>query len=242
MKKLLRSKVRLICRVCKLAFLTYKSTLEQSKRLGHEKYCSKACSDSARILKIRNRKTVVCRYCTKQFEVRIGSTRMFCSKSCSNKSRTGKHPNSVEVMCHTCSVKFFVGHALISNRKSKRYFCKYKCFSEFWKKNIHPIMLRRRRARPSNLEFAMKKIVSRFGFVYTGTGEFLVGSKNPDFVHKKKKLIVEVFGDYWHHDKEVVPRKKYFRQRGYKCLIVWGSELKDEKAVTSKVFRFQKAA
>lgn len=50
-----------------------------------------------------------------------------------------------------------------------------------------------------------------------------------------KKLIIELFGEYWHEDQEVEIRRSYFANYGYKTLVIWGSELKKESKIIEKV-------
>ena len=81
---------------------------------------------------------------------------------------------------------------------------------------------------------------------FTGDGQLIVAGKCPDFVHTSKKLIIELFGDYWHsqtvtgipneqHEQE---RIKLFESQGYKTLIIWEHELKDISSVVEKVREF----
>ena len=67
-----------------------------------------------------------------------------------------------------------------------------------------------------------------------------IGSAVPDFLHKTKKIAVEVFGDYWHgqwlgfkdigYNQTVKGRKEQLKAEGYKCIIFWESDLMREKA------------
>jgi very-short-patch-repair endonuclease len=77
-----------------------------------------------------------------------------------------------------------------------------------------------------------------------GNGELLVGGRNPDFVCDiSSTVVVEMFGDYYHnptktgvsreeHERE---RVQYFKDRGYVCIVVWGSDLEDPKVLSSKL-------
>lgn len=79
-------------------------------------------------------------------------------------------------------------------------------------------------------------------FRYTGDGSFWVGEGkdtiNPDFVHLRRKVVVEIFS--WHHDelnnRHVRPkgryevRKKIFKKYGYKMIVFWQDDLDREDA------------
>lgn len=64
-------------------------------------------------------------------------------------------------------------------------------------------------------------------FCYTGNFTFWLGNKNPDFVDFKNKLIIEMWGDFYHRGQSPQARIDYFKQFGYKTLIIWTSELKE---------------
>ncbi len=74
---------------------------------------------------------------------------------------------------------------------------------------------------------------------FTGTGQFLVrtseGWKKPDFIHNTRKLIIELFGRYWHTDSEVETRTKLFEELGYQTLVIWDDELDKIDSVLLKI-------
>jgi very-short-patch-repair endonuclease len=62
---------------------------------------------------------------------------------------------------------------------------------------------------------------------YVGNGKRSVGGKCPDFVHKEKNAVVELFGNYWHKPEEEQQRKDFFIEQGYECAIVWEYTMKE---------------
>jgi len=86
--------------------------------------------------------------------------------------------------------------------------------------------------RPNKPEKIVIDIIEKnnFSFKYVGNGTFWIDSSfNPDFIDIDKKLIIEVFGDYWHNipkarirDKK---RLKAYSDWGYRTLIIWEHEL-----------------
>ena len=63
---------------------------------------------------------------------------------------------------------------------------------------------------------------------FVGDGKVWINAKCPDFIQiNGKKLIIELFGDYWHGKRDVEERKKHFGKYGYETLIIWESQLKE---------------
>ena len=79
---------------------------------------------------------------------------------------------------------------------------------------------------------------------YTGDGYTWIGGKCPDFLNVNgQKAIIEMFGDYWHGEKRTGKTKeesegeriKHFAKYGFKCLVIWQHELKNENEVRNKI-------
>lgn len=94
--------------------------------------------------------------------------------------------------------------------------------------------------KPNKPEKIVINLIKQYNinFNYVGDGKFWITSKdgsfNPDFINEEKKLIIEVFGDYWHNkDKKIVDRDrrrlKAYNNNGYKTLIIWEHELNGNK-------------
>lgn len=70
-------------------------------------------------------------------------------------------------------------------------------------------------------------------FVFNVLRGSTVGGKIPDFIHRTRKLVVEMFGVFWHglaktgrtRAQESLKRKKHFHKHGFDCVIVWQDEL-----------------
>ena len=79
---------------------------------------------------------------------------------------------------------------------------------------------------------------------FTGDGQVIIDGLNPDFVNTNgKKLIIEVFGNYWHRQ-NVKPyrvnegRVDVYAQYGYKTLIIWEHETKNPEVLRRKILEF----
>ena len=101
--------------------------------------------------------------------------------------------------------------------------------------------LSKRPNKPETVIINLLKI-NNLPFVYTGDGSKIIDRFNPDFIHKTKKLIIEVNGDYWHNLPNVIEKdkRKYltYTKYGYKTLVIWGHELLNKTKVLNKIKNF----
>jgi G:T-mismatch repair DNA endonuclease (very short patch repair protein) len=99
--------------------------------------------------------------------------------------------------------------------------------------------------KPTKPELILNDILSP-SYKYVGDLSFWIGGKNPDFVDKKNKKVIEMFGEYWHSEKRTgIPRDKHereliqhYRKYNFNCLIIWEFDLKDIKTVKKRIRRF----
>jgi len=73
-------------------------------------------------------------------------------------------------------------------------------------------------------------------------GGIFIGGFVPDFISiKGEKRIVELFSDYWHRNTEKKDREriKAYKKNGYRTLIIWEHELKDEDKILNKMLQFK---
>ncbi len=102
--------------------------------------------------------------------------------------------------------------------------------------------------RPNKPEKIVINLIQQnnLNFIYVGDGKkWLHENKNffnPDFIHKEKKLIIEVFGDYWHNRKEIRERDGRrllcYSNGGYKTLVIWENELQNPSQVLNTIKQF----
>ncbi len=106
----------------------------------------------------------------------------------------------------------------------------------------------------TNAEISFKQICDKnnLPFKYTGDGSFWIGNINPDFIHiNGKKIVVEIFGDYWHspllrpnmgYYQTYEGRKNKLKKFGWKLIVFWESDLKRvdaEKFILSELKRYK---
>jgi len=96
---------------------------------------------------------------------------------------------------------------------------------------------------PNKLEISAGKLFKRIlpepnGYLYVGDGKLIVNGKCPDFVHVRKRLLIEIFGSHWHEPEEIPIRRAHFEEFGYRVLFLWDYEFKDKEKVMRKVIEF----
>lgn len=101
--------------------------------------------------------------------------------------------------------------------------------------------------KPNQKEMQLDSILQNHfpkTYEYTGNGKLVIGGMIPDFFNVNgRKDVIELFGDYWHtiknrwKDNELGKIMAY-NSLGYRCLVIWEHELKDEQAIVAKVKQF----
>lgn len=91
------------------------------------------------------------------------------------------------------------------------------------------------------MERSPLKLVSKLNV----NGDVVLGGFIPDFVNVNgRKLLVEMFGTYWHGPEvkngrtpkqEEAFRKKHFKKFGFNTVIIWENELDDVDKVVARV-------
>ena len=105
--------------------------------------------------------------------------------------------------------------------------------------------------RPNKPETLLINLFSELQLNYKYVGDFsvIINGKSPDFVDEEKKLVIEFFGSWWHGEKyrndgisnenHTQQRIEHFQQQGYKCLIIWETELQEHLQETiNKILEF----
>ena len=84
------------------------------------------------------------------------------------------------------------------------------------------------RTEPNNAEMTLFGIMTylELPYKYTGNGSFIFMGMAPDFVHKTKRKIIELYGERWHAPEEEQERIDLFARSDYQTLIVWSKELR----------------
>jgi len=165
----------------------------------------------------------------------------FCGRECYEKWWSENSGGFVKTECHQCGNEFEIARYRLKRKKrdGSHAFCSRECYVKFWHEHVRKKALRCRSIKPNNAEKKLIPILKPYGFEYVGNGKFFVGTFNPDFVNRKTKKIVEHFGEYWHKHGTSKARIRYFRERGFDCLVVWSSAIKHKPEETlSRILKF----
>lgn len=103
----------------------------------------------------------------------------------------------------------------------------------------------------NKIETRLQEIIDDLSipYKYVGDGQFLIGSKMPDFVNiDGQKKIIELLGCYWHgciqcypntkHHNDFGEREQLFKSFGYQTLGIWEHEFDDVETLRCKLLDF----
>ena len=94
-------------------------------------------------------------------------------------------------------------------------------------------MFRAMRMSPNKVEKALWERIGSEGWLFTGDGKLVTRSGLvPDFRYLgpsgDRRLVVEVFGDYWHAGQDPAERVARLRVDGYETLVLWEREVRED--------------
>lgn len=106
--------------------------------------------------------------------------------------------------------------------------------------------MRAQHAKPNSKEFQLNSILQSIWpkeWQFVGDGKVVIEGFCPDFINVNgKKLIIELFGDYWHNRigaKEKDQRRiKAYKSKGFDTMVIWENELSQSSNVIKKITNF----
>jgi very-short-patch-repair endonuclease len=107
---------------------------------------------------------------------------------------------------------------------------------ELWKNPEHAKKCLHRRT-PSGPERSFISLCEEksLSYRYVGNGQLIIDGKNPDFVDSTGKKLIEIWGDFYKVGQNPQDRIDFFKVRGYQCIVIRASELKDKEKVVSRI-------
>lgn len=86
--------------------------------------------------------------------------------------------------------------------------------------------------KPNKAEVYLQDILNKHfpgEWEYVGDGQLIIGGKCPDFANVNgKKELIELYGRFYHKVNEAESRIAHFKKYGFRCIVVWEEELKNE--------------
>lgn len=117
----------------------------------------------------------------------------------------------------------------------------YLALPDAEKTEFHLKLARSRSIRPTRPEKALGKLLSKLypnEWVYNGdySRNVIIGNRVPDFVNVNgRKVVIEVYGRYWHPPEDEPERIAHYAKFGFKCIVLWEDECYDRDKVLEKV-------
>jgi len=98
-----------------------------------------------------------------------------------------------------------------------------------------------RRREITSLEQKLLDLINKHSLSYkfVGNGTFMVGKKNPDFVHLSQHTVIEIYCIYFklkHYDsieEYETKRVAYFKKYGYKTILIRDYMMNNEQNILS---------
>jgi len=100
---------------------------------------------------------------------------------------------------------------------------------------------------PNKTELMLIELLSQLNlkYEYVGNYKIWIEGRNPDFIDKDAKKIIEFFGyrhreeftkepNSAHEDKRV----KHYQKYGYNCLVLWDEDLTNKETLSQKILSF----
>jgi len=185
---------------------------------------------------------LVCAHCEQPFTIHPsnlvnsvnGSRRRYCSAACRSKHDRGVKKVSFEesaqekINCRTCQKEFVVWK--VQNRK----YCSRLC-------GALARVQKRERDNPSTIEVATEKVLQSMGVAFRS--QEIIRPYVVDFYLYESNCILELLGNYFHCNPAMFPestlspnqkiyaqrdedRFKDLRERGYRLVTIWESDIK----------------
>jgi len=100
-----------------------------------------------------------------------------------------------------------------------------------FKNRVIRATIKANRKRPTNPEMKVLEAVEKYSLPYRYNGNnagFVLAGCCPDFVNiNGDKIVIEVWGDYWHRNDNPADRISRFAKYGFGTLILWESHIKE---------------
>ena len=82
----------------------------------------------------------------------------------------------------------------------------------------------------NKVESEAYRTLKQYGFEYVGDRKFWITFKDgthkcPDFINKKMRMVVEIYGDYWHKNDDPNEIINKYKEKDWDCIVIWEHEI-----------------
>lgn len=217
-------KVKCTCLECGKKFEVDLSII----KAGYGKYCSRSCAAKGRHPSEKTRALMS--------TAKKGDKHPMFGRTGDKHPRFGKH--------HTEETKVLIRAALIGKHHTEETKALQSISAIKRMHNSPPAM-----TAPEKVFDAICKKYD-LPFVCNVNAKQHIGNAIPDFIHINKKIIIEVFGNYFHsiwegfknlrYIQTVKGRTEQLKAEGYKCIVIWESDLMREDAEKFIIYKLHK--
>lgn len=107
-------------------------------------------------------------------------------------------------------------------------------------------IIKSNRLKPNKAELQLQNILNTHfpnEWKFVGDGQVIIGGLCPDFINiNNRKLLIELYGSYWHSEKQLrnwksteLGRIMHYNSYGFKCIVIWEKELRDKENLIGKI-------
>ena len=140
-----------------------------------------------------------------------------CSVQCSVKLRW-RDPSHREKQrqSHTGNPGYWTGKKMSDEARKKMSIAKQQCPP--------------RTTRSSKIERSLAPWLKQIGFLHTGDSTRWIRVedrwKNPDYLNEDLRVVLELWGDYWHRGQLVENEIELYNLAGWHAIVIWESEVR----------------
>lgn len=183
-----------------------------------------------------------CLGCGKVFFTNPARKKKHCSRVCAPGGRkpgfvSEKRKKKIEKKCITCQKTFSVHPC----RKKTAFFCSRKCTNIGRKTSLKDLqiklkarLIKRKITRKENHFLKVLELL-QLNYVFVGCGQLIIDRYCPDFVHKNKKIIIELC-DYNKYKKRL--KKEAYKKEGYDVLFITNTKNSFQLKTLEKIKKF----
>lgn len=239
-----KKRIQRLCEWCGKTFYILSSSIgrEDKKHANVGRFCSRECRDRWHSSYMKAHPETHSQIRTAEALMKLSKTQTGKRYSDETKKKMGRSGalNSFYGRYHTSKTRELLSRLNRERMQDPEY-----------RQRVAEAVFKANKKKPNKAELKLQSILDRYfpkEWQYTGDGLHIIGGFAPDFTNRNgRKTLIELYGNYWHTREGIswkyteLGRIMSYNSLGFKCLVIWEHELKDEQAVVAKVKQFMKA-